>query len=582
MTDRAGQAFGGLGVADGIAIGPAHVVEGGSDRVVEYRVPASDIASEIQRFRDATADALEQLLQLRRQSEHIGGAAGEEMGYLLAAHASMLEGSRLTRGVETDIRDRRVNAEAAVEAEISRIARQFSAIADPYLAARGDDVRDLGRRLIRTLGGARTEPFAGVAPGSVVIAHEVTPADTAALAPGKVAGIVAEIGGADGHTAILARGLGLPAVLGVSDLLDSVNQGDMVIVDGQAGVVLVRPDRGTIGEYRRQRTALQRKRRALARLTDLPSETRDGVAVHLQANIELPIEAEQAIGLGAEGIGLLRSEFLFMAAETEPDEETQYRQLASLVEGMQGRTVTIRTLDVGFDKLPQSMAGDLPPGDNPALGLRGIRLSLMRTASLETQLAAILRAGAHGPVRILLPMITSVSEIDAVRGLLAKVVRRLKRRNVRIADPLPPLGVMIEVPAAALSADALARACDFFSIGTNDLTMYTLALDRTNEQVATLYDPLHPGVLRLMQFAVAAALRAGIPVNVCGEIAGDPRFSPLLVGLGIRDLSMAVGSIPQVKQRIRRLDTVSASEHADNVMAQTNPQRSAEVLDDFA
>ena len=259
MTDRAGQAFGGLGVADGIAIGPAHVVEGGSDRVVEYRVSASDVAAEIRRFGDATAAALEQLVQLRRQSEHIGGAAGEEMGYLLAAHASMLEGSRLTRGVEAAIRDRRVNAEAAVEAEISRIARQFSAIADPYLAARGDDVRDLGRRLIRTLGGARTEPFAGVAPGSVVIAHEVTPADTAAMAPGKVAGIVAEIGGADGHTAILARGLGLPAVLGVSDLLESVNQGDMVIVDGKpftlAGVA--------VGAVRDLRLGLVEQRRVV-------------------------------------------------------------------------------------------------------------------------------------------------------------------------------------------------------------------------------------------------------------------------------------------------------------------------------
>ena len=582
MTGRADQILVGLGVAEGIAIGPAHVVEGGVDRVVEYRIAAGRVPDELQRFSDATAVAAEQLDLLRAQSARVGGAAAEEMAYLLAAHASMLSGSRLIRGVEQQIRDRMVNAEAAVQSEISRIARQFSAIPDPYLAARGDDVRDLGRRLIRTLGGARTEPFADVAAGAIVIAHEITPADTAAMSPDRVAGMVAEIGGADGHTAILARGLSLPAVLGVPDVLAAVRQGDMVIIDGLEGTVHVRPDRATVEEYRRQRTALQRRRRALAKLTDLPSVTRDGVAVHLQANIELPIEAEQALGFGAEGIGLLRSEFLFMAAETEPDEETQYRQLASIVDGMQGRPVTIRTLDVGFDKLPQSMAGDLPPGDNPALGLRGIRLSLMRSASLETQLAAILRAGAHGPVRILLPMITSVSEIVAVRALLTRVVRRLKRRKAVVADPLPPLGVMIEVPAAALSADALARACDFFSIGTNDLTMYTLALDRTNEQVATLYDPLHPGVLRLMQFAVAAALRAGIPVNVCGEIAGDPRFSPLLVGLGIRDLSMAVGSIPQVKQRIRRLDTVSASEHADNVMAQTNPARSAEVLDDFA
>lgn len=579
MSDRPDNALRGLGVADGIAIGPAHVVEGGMDHVLEFRISAGRTAIEIQRFRDATATAARQLERLREQSRRIGGGAGEEMDYLLSAHASMLEGSRLIRGVEQRITDRMINAEAAVQREISAIVRQFRALSDPYLAARGDDVRDLGRRLIRALGGERTEPFADIAAGSIVVAREITPADTAAMAPDQIAGMAAEIGGADGHTAIMARGLGLPAVLGVPDLVSTVRQGDLVIIDGLAGTVIVRPDRETIESYRRQRSSLLRRRRALAKLTKLPSETRDGVAVHLQANVELPIEAEQALGFGAEGIGLLRSEFQFMAAEVEPDEESQYEQLASIVQSMNGQPVTIRTLDVGFDKLPPSMVEGLPPGDNPALGLRAIRLSLLRPALLETQLAAILRAGMHGPVRILLPMITSVSEIAAVRAAIVRVARKLKRRKVAIPDPLPPLGVMIEVPAAALSADALARACDFFSIGTNDLTMYTLALDRTNEQVASLYDPLHPGVLRLMQFAVAAALRAGISVNVCGEIAGDPRFAPLLVGLGIRDLSMAVGSIPLVKQRIRRLDTIAAAEHADMVMAQTDPARTAELLD---
>ncbi|MDF1720045.1 MAG: phosphoenolpyruvate--protein phosphotransferase [Minwuia sp.] len=573
------NALSGLGVADGIAIGPAHVVEGGVDRVLEFRISAGRIPIEIERFQAATVTASQQLERLREQSRRIGGGAGEEMDYLLSAHASMLAGSRLTRGVEQRIRDRRINAEAAVQREIAAIVRQFKALSDPYLAARADDVRDLGRRLIRALGGERTEPFADITPGSVVVAREITPADMAAMEPGQVTGLAAEIGGADGHTAIMARGLGISAVLGVPDLVANIRQGDQVIIDGQAGIVIVRPDKATIDNYRRQRTTLLRRRRALAKLKDLPSETRDGVAVHLQANVELPIEAEQALGFGAEGIGLLRSEFQFMAAETEPDEDCQYEQLASIVRGMDGRPVTIRTLDVGFDKLPPSMVEGLPPGDNPALGLRAIRLSLLRPALLETQLAAILRAANHGPVRILLPMITTVSEIVAVRAAMVRVARKLKRRKVDIPDPLPPLGVMIEVPAAALSADALARVCDFFSIGTNDLTMYTLALDRTNEQVASLYDPLHPGVLRLMQFAVAAALRAGIPVNVCGEMAGDPRFAPLLIGLGIRDLSMAVGSIPLVKQRIRRLDTVAAAEHADMVMAQTDPARSAELLD---
>lgn len=570
-----------LGVSDGIAIGPAHVVESGVERVVEYRIPASRVAAEQRRFQKAAAHAAQQLVSLKSKTEAMGGAAAEEIGYLLEAHMQMLASSRLVRGVALRIEQEAINAEAAVQREIDSIARSFQTLADPYFAARADDVRDVGRRLILALGGKPSQPFENLPAGALVIAHEITPADTALLDPERVAGFAAELGGNDSHTAIMARSLGLPAVLAAPNLLGRVANGDIVVLDGDSGEIVIRPDEETIAFYRRRRAQALRRRRALARLKVVPSETRDGQAVGLQANIELPVEAEQAMAMGAAGIGLLRSEFLFMASETPPDEETQYRELAPIVETMKGRPVTIRTLDVGFDKLPRSLAGNMNGGDNPALGLRAIRLGLRQPALLETQLAAILRAGAHGPVRIMVPMITVASEMEAVRQALQRVARRLRRRKLPIAEPLPPLGAMIEVPGAALSADALARVSDFFSIGTNDLTMYTLALDRTNEQVADLFDPLHLGVLRLMQFAIAAAHRAGIPVNVCGEIAGDPRYTALLIGLGVRDLSMATGSILRVKRRLRQLDCVEAGRGADEIMAQSDPARAAALLDRF-
>jgi phosphotransferase system enzyme I (PtsI) len=319
----------------------------------------------------------------------------------------------------------------------------------------------------------------------------------------------------------------------------------------------------------------------LGRLKRVPAVTRDGEAVTLLANLELPRETEPALAAGAEGIGLLRTEFMFMNREDLPNEEEQYRALKAIVDAMDGRPVTIRTLDIGGDKLAWPLSAHLAESANPALGLRAIRLSLKERPLLEAQLGAILRASAHGPVRILLPMISSVTEVRQVRQVMATLVRRLKRRKVKIADPLPPLGVMIEVPGAALSADALAQVADFFAIGTNDLTMYTLAIDRSEERVAHLYNSLHPAVLRLIQFTAEAALRARIPISVCGEIAGDPRYTALLLGLGVRELSMAWPALPRVKQRIRSIDLLAATRRARMIMDQSDSGRIAALLDDF-
>lgn len=575
------KALMGLGVSRGIAIGPAHIAESGSLDVPNYRIEEAGIEGEHTRFATAVDYARGQLAKLRKQAAKLPGSAAEELGYLLQAHGQMLEGSRLVRGVESRIREQLINAESAVSQEVAEIAHVFSQMDDPYLAERGRDVRDVGQRLLRSLMQTPYRALADLAEGTVVVADELTPADTALLDPRIVAGFVTAYGGAQDHTGILARSLGLPAVCGTPDLLDHVRPGDIVIVDGISGEVVVNPDKETLARYEERRDELKRQTRKLERLKNVPATTRDDVTIGLQANIDLPGEVEAALDNGAQGIGLFRTEYLYLNRPDVPGEEEQYLLLKDIVEGMAGRPVTVRTLDVGNDKLPYSLGEHLQVSPNPAMGLRAIRLSLKVPALLENQLAAILRAGAHGPVRILLPMISTASEVRQVRASLKKVATRLRRRRIPFADPLPPVGAMIEIPGAALAADSLARDCEFFSVGTNDLTMYTLAIDRGDEQVAHLYSPLHPAVLRLIQFTTAAALRARIPVNVCGEMAGDERMTALLLGLGIRDLSMASAAVPRVKQRIRALDLNEATRRAQTIMDQADAGMVAVLLDDF-
>ncbi|MBP2316213.1 phosphoenolpyruvate--protein phosphotransferase [Azospirillum soli] len=576
-----GRSLRGLGVSPGIAIGPAHVVESGAVRVPEYQLAPDQLEAEAARFAEACSKARRQIRKLKTKALVLPGSASEEIGFLLDAHLAMVTNSRLTRGVERRIQEEHVNAEAAVQAEIAAIAQTFAGMEDSYLAGRIADVREVGRRLIRNLMRHEYKAFSLLPPGTVILAEELTPADTALLDPRRVAGFGTVLGGAEGHTAIMARSLGLPAVLGVAGLLTGLKNGTTVIVDGVQGRVIIDPAPEVLEEYGHRRAEREREREQLKSLRKLPAVTRDGTAVTLQANLELPRDLDHALENGAQGIGLLRTEFLFMNRDHLPDEDEQYDVLRAIVEGMGGRTVTARTMDVGGEKLAGWMAGRYGEPANPALSLRAVRLGLREPKLLETQLAAMLRAGAHGPLRILLPMICSVSEVQRVREMMGQVARRLRRRGVAIADPLPPVGVMVEVPGAALSADALAYAADFFAIGTNDLTQYTLAIDRGDEAVASLYDPLHPAVLRLIQFTIEAALRSRIPVSVCGEIAGDPRYTALLLGLGVRDLSMAPPSIPVVKRRIRTVDLMEASRRARVIMDQSDSGRIAALLDDF-
>jgi len=549
--------------------------------VAECRIGETEIEAERGRFAEAVAVSLKQLRKVKTKAAALPGSAAEEVGYLLDAHLAMLSNSRLVRGVGERIASARINAERAVQLEIDEIGESFSTMRDPYLAGRIEDIRVVGTRLIRNLIKKPYVAYAAVADGAVILAEELTPADTALIDPERISGFATVSGGAESHTAIVARALGLPAVFAVPGLLERAQKGTTVVIDGTQGCVIIDPCLETVRDYETRRDALARERRGLARLRKLPAVTRDGVEITLEANIELPIELQQAAANGAMGLGLVRSEFLYMNRDDLPSEEEQYAIFASLVRGMDGKPVTVRTFDLGGDKIARPLSGHIVEAANPALGLRAIRLSLQDRRLLDPQLAAMLRAACEGPLRILLPMISTATEIRRVREAVEQVARRLRRRGVRLPKALPRLGAMIEVPGAALAADSLAAEADFFAIGTNDLIQYTLAIDRGDEQVAHLYNPLHPAVLRLIQFTIEAALRRGVPISVCGEMAGEPRFVALLLGLGLRNLSMAPRNIPRVKQRIRNLDMIAATRRARAIMDQSDTGRIAALLDDF-
>ncbi len=573
--------FEGLPVGAGVAIG---VVYRHDSRAVvqvrERKIPANKVRTEQHRVLEAAHEAGGRMEALQLQAKRMSGPAGEELGYILEAYQQMLSGSRLVRGVQKRIATERINAEAAVMKEIGLMAEAFAAMEDQYLAARMADIREVGRRLVESLGKEVEMGFENLPANAVIVADELSPADTALLDPKRTAGLVTMLGGVESHTAIVARSLGLPAVVAARDILAEAQSGETIIVDGGTGHVILDPTPATLDKYRRKRAGYVKSQQSLKKLKTVPAVTRDGFRIHLQANIELPGDVDLALAAGAEGVGLFRSEFMFMNRPDMPSEKEQFAELSAVVKKMAGRPVTIRTLDVGADKLGDGLG--MKPGPNPALGLRAIRFSLSRRKVMLIQLSAILRASAYGPVRILLPMVCIVEEVRQVRRMLTRLIAQLKRRGVKIADPPPPLGVMIEIPGAALAADALAAEADFFAIGTNDLTQYTLAIDRTDEQVAYLYNPLHPAVLRLIQFSAEAALAARIPVSVCGEMAGDERMTPILLGFGITELSMSSTSLPRVKKRILELNLSAISGRVRRITSESDPARVRAIVEELA
>lgn len=584
----------GIPVAPGVAIG---VVAGAAEpapEITRQKIQAADIAAEGARLDAAITQSRKQLGKLRARLAVLPEESQAEIAPLIEAYIQMLGPSRLVRGARRRIEETLLSAESAVVEESEAIAGAILHQAEPGLSAedtaslyrRADEVREIARRLIRNLTRAPFRSFASVPEGAILVSESLRPADAALLNPARLAGVATEEGGADGHTAVVLRALGVPAVLGVAGLAHAAQPGDLAVLDGGTGTVVLNPEPARLTAARRAVTAFARERQRYAKLRRLPAETEDGEAVELQANLELPLELSLIAQSGAVGIGLLRTEFLFMNREMVPDESVQAEAYRTIVEAMNGDPVAIRVLDWGGEKDIEALssAGFVPEiaDVNPALGLRGVRLLLRHPELLETQFAAILRASVAGPVRVMLPMITTVGEVRAARELYERVARRLRRRNERIPDKLPPLGIMIETPGAALSADALALEADFFAIGTNDLTAYTLAVDRADSEVAPLYDPIHPAVLRLVQFATEAALRMRMPVSVCGEMAGSPQLVPLLLGLGLRSFSMNASAVPRVKQAVRAVGIDACARFARRVMEQSDPARIREMVAEFS
>jgi phosphotransferase system enzyme I (PtsI) len=594
MRQKAGQlprpevTFVGIAVSPGIAIGPVFGTTEPPAEVPRAKIHAADIEAEGARLDEAVRVSRKQLTKLRARLAALPEDSQGEIAPLLDAYLLMLGPSRLLRGVRRRIAETLHTAEWAVLEESEAIAVSVQAAPDDDAASlrrRAEEIREIGRRLIRNLTRQPFRSFAGLPEGAILVAESLRPADAALLDPSRLAGVATDEGGADGHTAVMLRALGVPAILAASGLSEAVRPGDTAIVDGSTGEVVLNPTPARTVIARRGLTAFAREQQRFAKLRRLPAETLDGEPVELQANLELPAELSLIGRSGAAGIGLLRSEFLFMNREMMPTEEALAETYRTVIEAMDGDPVTIRVLDWGGEKEIEALigAGIVPEiaDANPALGLRGIRLLLRHPDLFEAQLAAILRAAVAGPTRVLLPMVTNVVEVRRSRETYERVLRRLRRRAERLPDPPPPLGIMIETPGAALSADALALEADFFAIGTNDLAMYALAVDRGETDVAHLYDPLHPAVLRLVQFATEAALRMRMPVSVCGEMAANPRLTPLLLGLGLRSFSMNASAVPRVKQAVRSVHIDDCARFARRVMEQSDPARIQELVLDF-
>ena len=552
------QSFLGHGASRGLALGRARVRLPHALEVVEKQVPAAQVAAEVARLHEALDAARAEMRQL---SEKLQGALSREAVEFIDLHALLLDDPDLVQALETLVRQERYSAAYALRVQRDRLAAVFQSMDDPYLKARLDDLDHIIGRINAHLH-RHAAPPRGTA-GEILVCDTVAPSELAQLQAQGVVAVVSASGSPLSHSAILARSLHLPLVVGAAEALSRINDGDVVMVDGESGRIVVDPDAARLREYRARQQQEVRERRDLERLRSKPTRTRDGVDIALLANAESPEDLARAHALGAAGVGLYRTEFLFLQREALPDEDEQFRVYRDAVLGMSGRPVTFRTLDLGADKADRTGLS-LGNEANPALGVRGLRLSLLHDAVFDTQLRAIARAAAYGPVRVLVPMVSCREEVLIVRRRLRRAVAAVRRRGVAV-DP-PPLGAMIEVPAAAIGAHGLADAVDFFSIGTNDLVQYLLAVDRNNDALSDLYSPLHPGVLRLLAHVIGAGVRHGKPVAVCGEMAGDPWLAPLLLALGLREFSLHPGKLLELRRAIRDCDLARLEARAERLL----------------
>ncbi|MDC1301553.1 phosphoenolpyruvate--protein phosphotransferase [bacterium] len=549
----------GIAVSSGVTIGEALVLDSEGFRIPRRFVARSAVDTELQRLANAVAEST---AEIKKNRDAVRGELGEQYAAIFDAHLAMLHDQRLQEELTSAVRDRNWWPEYAVSRTLRRYAKVFQKL-DNHIAQRAHDIYDIEKSLLRNLLGQRRETLASISEPVVVLAHNLTPSETANLDRRFVKGFATELGGPGSHTAIVAEGLEIPAVVGIGPFLADVSGGEPVILDGNQGIVILQPDEETIARYRLEAEVAETVAASLGQLRDLPAETTDGVRVQIRGNIEFPEEVEQCMRRGSDGIGLYRTEFLYLTSQHEPSEEDHYRAYRKVIDAIDGKPMVVRTLDLGSDK----MLTEKSPEEerNPCLGLRSIRLSLRQLPMFRTQLRAILRASAHGDVRVMFPLVSTIIELRQARLVLADVMEDLAEHDIDF-NPKLRVGMMVETPAAAMMLDAFIQEVDFVSVGTNDLIQYTLAVDRGNKDVADLYSACDPAVLRLLKRSLDIAGQAGVSASVCGQMSGSVMYTQLLLGLGLRELSVPAAAIPEIKQAVRSVSIVDCQAVAKRVL----------------
>ena len=568
------QKLQGIAVSPGVAIGEALVMDNEGFRIPRRFVTRDTVVDELERLDKAIAASA---TEISKHRDAVALELGEQYGAIFEAHLQMLQSVRLRSELEEMIRQRHYSPEYAVSRTLRRYAQVFQKLETSYLAERATDIFDIEKRLLRHLLGRRREGIASLTSPVLVLAHNLTPSETSNLDRTFVRGFVTEIGGPGSHTAIVAEALEIPAVVGTGPFLSEVSGGELVIIDGDKGLVILQPDEETLARYRHEAEELKFMAAKLEPLKVLPAETLDGVRVQLLGNIEFPYEVDHCIDRGADGVGLYRTEFLYLGSETEPTEEVHFEAYSRVVNAMGDKPVTIRTFDMGADKMPHGPAPD--ESRNPFLGLRSIRLALRNLPLFRTQLRAALRASTLGNVQIMFPLISTLLELRQAKMVLADVMEDLEEHGTPFNRDVP-IGMMVEVPAAVMMLDRFVEEVDFLSIGTNDLVQYTLAVDRSNKDVSQLYNPADPAVLKLIIMSIEAAAKKNIPINMCGQMSGNPIYTMLLLGLGLRRFSVAPSSIPEVKNVIRKVTLEQCKIVTDKVLTMENAREIKSYLNE--